>query len=145
MRKYYTSIFAILFSFISLSAYSQCGDEVVDDCASSVEDAIYLKDFKVMLDKAEKNKPAPVHRISIALNKGTTYKFNVCNAPEYEGHAIVQLYDNARLLGSTLDLSTGELKEGFMMQCAKTGVYYIFVSFQDGVEGCAATILSYVE
>jgi len=145
MKKFKIFLFTTLLSFVSLSAFSQCGDEIVDDCASGLEDAIYLKDFKIKLDKAEKNKPAPVHRISIALNKGTSYKFSVCNAPEYEGKAVVQLYDNSRLLGSTLDLASGKMYDSFMMQCAKTGVYYIFISFQDGLEGCAATILSYIE
>lgn len=146
MRKLTIFLVAFFFSLLgSVTMYAQCGDELVDDCASDIGGATYLKDFAVKLDKAEKNQPAPVQRISVVLNKGTTYKFSVCNAPEYEGQAIIQLYDSNRLLGSTLNLSTGKLYKDFMLECSKTGVYYIFVSFQDGKEGCAAAILSYME
>lgn len=143
MKKFFLIIATFLFSLSSVMG--QCGDELVDDCASDIGEATYLKDFRVQLEKAEKNKPAPVQRISVVLNSGTQYKFNVCNAPEYEGKAIVQLYDNARLLGSTLNLATGKLYDSFVLSCSKTGVYYIFVSFQEGMEGCSAAILSYVE
>ncbi len=143
MKKFFLIIATLLFSLSNIMA--QCGDELVDDCASDIGGATYLKDFRVQLEKAEKNKPAPVQRISVVLNSGTQYKFNVCNAPEYEGKAIVQLYDNARLLGSTLNISTGKLYDSFVLSCSKNGVYYIFVSFQEGMEGCSAAILSYVE
>ncbi len=143
MKKFFLIIATVLFGLSNIMA--QCGDELVDDCASDIGGATYLKDFRVQLEKAEKNKPAPVQRISVVLNSGTQYKFNVCNAPEYEGKAIVQLYDNARLLGSTLNLATGKLYDSFVLSCSKTGVYYIFVSFQEGMEGCSAAILSYVE
>lgn len=145
MKGLVAFLLSALFSVFALNGYSQCGDELVDDCASDIGNATYLKDFKVQLQKAEKNQPSPVHRISVVLNAGTTYKFSVCNAPEYEGAAIIQIYDSNRLLGSTLNLQTGKLYKEFMMQCSKTGVYYMFVSFQEGKEGCAAAILSYVE
>lgn len=145
MKSFSTLLLTIFISLMSYGVYAQCGDELVDDCASDIGDATYLKDFRVKLEKAEKNKPAPVQRISIVLNKGTTYKFSICDAPEYEGKAIIQLYDTSRLLGSSLNMSTGKLFNEFKFSCTKTGSYYIFVSFQDGNEGCAAAILSYVE
>ena len=145
MKKGMILFLSMMFTAFTLSSFAQCGDELVDDCASDIGNATYLKDFKVQLQKAEKNQPSPVHRISVVLNAGTTYKFSVCNAPEYEGAAIIQIYDSNRLLGSTLNLQTGKLYKEFMMQCSKTGVYYMFVSFQEGKEGCAAAILSYVE
>lgn len=145
MKHIGTFVITIFFSILSYSVFAQCGDELVDDCASDIGDATYLKDFRVKLEKAEKNKPAPVQRISVVLNKGTTYKFSICDAPEYEGKAVIQLYDTSRLLGSSLNMSTGKLYNEFKLNCSKTGVYYIFVSFQNGNEGCAAAILSYVE
>jgi len=145
MKKIGTLVLTIFISMLSYNVLAQCGDELVDDCASDIGDATYLKDFRVKLEKAEKNKPAPVQRISVVLNKGTTYKFNICDAPEYDGKAIIQLYDTSRLLGSSFNMNSGTLYEEFKLNCTKTGVYYIFVSFQDGNEGCAAAILSYVE
>lgn len=144
MRNF-SVLFAILIAFVGFSANAQCGDELVDDCAADLEGSVYLKDFRVKLDKAEKNKPIPVKRVSVVLNKGTTYHFSVCNAAEYEGNAVIQLYDSSKLLGSTLNMATGKLYDNFELACTKTGVYYIFISFKDGKEGCAAAILSYVE
>ncbi|MFQ3579082.1 MAG: hypothetical protein SNJ71_02945 [Bacteroidales bacterium] len=146
MKTFKLSILILLLSIFGVTnIYAQCDGELVDDCASDIGDATYLKDFKVQLAKAEKNAPAPVHRISVVLNAGTTYKFSICNAPEFEGKAIIQIYDSSRLLGSSVNLETGKLYKEFMMACTKTGVYYLFISFQDGKEGCAAAILSYVE
>ncbi|MBK8806676.1 MAG: hypothetical protein IPO21_08530 [Bacteroidales bacterium] len=145
MKRSNVIILSLVLFLVSSFAFGQCGDELVDNCASDIGDATYLKDFRVKLEKAEKNKPAPVQRISVVLNKGTTYKFSVCDAPEYDGKAIIQLYDTSRLLGSSLNMSTGKLFSEFKLDCSKTGVYYIFISFQDGNEGCAAAILSYVE
>lgn len=143
--KKFSILVSILFTFIGFAANAQCGDELVDDCAADLEGSVYLKDFRVKLEQAEKNQPAPVKRISVVLNKGTTYHFSVCNAAEYEGNAVIQLYDSSKLLGSTLNMATGKLYDNFEMACSKTGVYYIFVSFKEGKEGCAAAILSYVE
>ncbi len=143
MKKFYLilSFVILLFAY----GYGQCGQDLVDDCASDLGNAVYLKEFSVQLDKAEKNKPVPVRKISVALNKGVNYKFTICNAPEYEGQAIVQLYDNMRLLGSSFIPQTGKMYKEFMFACSKTGVYYLYISFKDGKEGCSATILSYVE
>jgi hypothetical protein len=145
MKKIKYLISISFFVFISSFVSAQCGDELVDDCASDIGEATYLKDFRIKLDRAERNKPAPVQRLSIVLNKGTTYKFSVCDAPEYEGKAIIQLYDGSRMMGGTLNLSTGKVFSEFEFVCSKTGVYFVFVSFQEGKEGCSAAILSYVE
>lgn len=141
MRIFLTIISVFLLSTIG---FAQCGDAFVDDCASDLGDAIYLKDFKVELPKVAKKQPAPVKRFAIVLNAGTTYKITACNAPEYDAEAIIQVYDNARLLGSSFNMQTGKVYKEFMMQCSRTGVYYVFVSFQDGKEGCSSAILSYV-
>ncbi len=141
IRSLFLSACLVCASFIG---FAQCGDAFVDDCASDLGSAIYLKDFKVQLPKVAKKGPPAVKRFAIVLNAGTTYKFTACNAPEYDAAAIIQVYDSNRLLGSSLNLQTGKFYKDFMMQCSKTGVYYIFVSFQDGKEGCSSAILSYV-
>lgn len=137
-------IFTVLLALCSFGANAQCGDELVNDCASDLDGATYLKDFRVQLEKAPTNAPAPVKRISVVLNKGTTYKFSVCDAAEYDGQSIIQLYDADQLLGSTLNMATGKVYDNFELVCSKTGVYYVFISFKDGKEGCAAAILSYM-
>jgi len=144
MKKMKLFLFSMFVICTSYSGFAQCGDAFVDDCASDLGNATYLKDFKVSLPKVAQKMPAPVKRFALVLNAGTTYKITACNAPEYDAASIIQVYDNARLLGSSFNMQTGKVYKDFMMQCSRTGVYYIFVSFQDGKEGCSSAILSYV-
>ena len=44
MRIFLTIISAL---FLTFTSFAQCGDAFVDDCASDLGNAIYLKDFKV--------------------------------------------------------------------------------------------------
>jgi hypothetical protein len=144
MKNMRTLFFSVCIICASYTGFAQCGTSFIDDCASDLGNAIYLKDFKVELPKVAKKQPAPVKRFAIVLNAGTTYKITACNAPEYDAASIIQVYDNSRLLGSSFNMQTGKIYKDFMMQCSRTGVYYVFVSFQDGKEGCSSAILSYV-
>ncbi|PLX12900.1 MAG: hypothetical protein C0594_01905 [Marinilabiliales bacterium] len=126
------------------SLFAQCNDELVNICALDIGEATYLKDFKVRLKKAKKGKPAPVARYSVVLNKGTHYRFSVCNAQEFEGEAILQLYDNDKLIGSTFNVATGKTYKAFDFICRKSAVYHLFFSYKEGKEGCSVGILSFV-
>jgi hypothetical protein len=78
-------IIIIFFQFSISGLFGQCNEELVKDCTAKLENATYLKDFRVRLKKAEKNKPMPVARYTVYLNKGTHYRFSVCNSPDYAG------------------------------------------------------------
>ena len=141
-------IFVILIPLFAINThiFAQCGDELVDICVSKLgTSCTYLKEFKIKLKKAKKNEPAPVARFSVVLNKGTHYRFSVCSAEEFEGKAVIQLYDTSRLLGSSYNMATGKLYDGFVFVCKKTSAYHLFFSFKEGKEGCAVGILSMVK
>ena len=141
-------IFVILIPLFAINThiFAQCGDELVDICVSKLgTSCTYLKEFKIKLKKAKKNEPAPVARFAVVLNKGTHYRFSVCNAEEFEGKAVIQLYDTSRLLGSSYNMATGKLYDGFVFVCKKTSAYHLFFSFKEGKEGCAVGILSMVK
>ncbi|HBF87207.1 MAG TPA: hypothetical protein DDX39_01095 [Bacteroidales bacterium] len=108
------------------------------------EGATYIKDFKVRLKKAKKNENPPVAKYSVVLNKNTVYRFSVCSATEFEGKAIIQLYDKESMLGSNYNMATGKEYPSFDFYCKKSGIYDVFMSFKGGAEGCAAGILSFV-
>lgn len=143
MKKYIVLTIALSF-VLSIGAFAQCNDELVNMCALDVGDATYLKDFKIRLKKGKKNKPAPVARFSVVLNKGTHYRLSVCDAQEFEGEVILQLYDNDKLLGSTYNVATGKSYKQFDFVCKKSAVYHLFYSFKEGEEGCSVGILSFV-
>ncbi|MBI4647941.1 MAG: hypothetical protein HY738_15470 [Bacteroidia bacterium] len=143
MSKIKFLILALLMAY-KFDAFSQCNDELINICALDIGEATYLKEFKVRLKKAKKGKPAPVARFSVVLNKGTHYRFTTCNAKEYDGEVILQLYDADRLLGSTYNVQTGKMYKAFDFICRKSAVYHLFFSYKEGKEGCSVGILSFV-
>ena len=131
----------IVFVFV---VKSQCNSSLVTICSSGLaENAMYLKELKVKLKAKEAGKKAPVARYSLMLNKGNHYRFSVCNAKEFSGKAIVQLYDKDRLLGSSY--MGKKHYPAFDFVCKKTAVYKVLISFEDGKAGCAVGILSMID
>jgi hypothetical protein len=141
MKRILYLIFLSFFLFI-INGFSQ-SDELVNVCALDIGDATYLKDFKIKLQQGD-IKPPPSAKFSVVLNKGTTYKLNVCNAEGYEGEAIIKLLDGNDLLGTNYSSATEKFYKGIQFPCTKTGVYTINVSFKDGKEGAAVAILSFM-
>jgi hypothetical protein len=141
--KTYIIIIAVLIAGINLVS-AQCNEELLNVCAMDNGGATYIKDFKVKLKKGKKNQPAPVAKYQVALSKNTNYRFNACNANEFPGEAVIQLYDFDQMIGSTYNMSTGKNYKGFDFYCKKSGVYNVFISFKEGEEGCAVGILSFV-
>jgi hypothetical protein len=138
-------IFLLVLTTFSIDSKAQCNDQLVNDCALNVGDnATYIKDFKAKLKGARKGS-APIATFSIVLNKGTHYRFTVCNALEYEGEAVLQLYDaNNTMIGSTFDLAKGKDYKAFDFMARKTATYKVYISFKGGVVGCAVGIVSMV-
>jgi hypothetical protein len=146
MKTISISIIIGLIAFLVSTEVSiaQCNDQLLSVCALDNGGATYIKDFKVRLKKGKKNQPAPVAKYQVALSKNTNYRFNACNATEFPGEAIIQLYDSDQLIGSTYNMTTGKNYKGFDFYCKKSGVYNVFISFKEGEEGCAVGILSFV-
>lgn len=145
----------IIASIILISAFffgtekveAQCNQKVVYKCATEIGNAIYLRDFNAKLKKAKPGKPAPVSKFSVVLNKGTHYRFNLCDPPGFEGRSVLHLYSSNKLHGSTFNEATGKEYSYFEFICNKTAVYYVFISFKDefkNKKGCAVGILSFV-
>ncbi|MDY6801302.1 MAG: hypothetical protein SVU94_08770 [Bacteroidota bacterium] len=147
--KNISAIFIFLAIFILGNFYTakaQSGQELVDICSMIAgEEVTYLKDFQVKLDAAKPGEEPPTSRFSFVLNKNTQYRFTVCNSKDYSGQAILQLFDNNRLLGTNFVVATGKTYPSFDFKCTSTGVYHIFVTFKEGQQGLAVTMLSYVK
>ena len=103
--------------------------------------ATYLKDFKVKLPANVAN--APSTKFNVILNKGTLYKFTVCNADGYEGKAIIKLSEGPNTLGTNLK-PDGSFQDAVGFQCQKTGMYILSCGFKNGKEGAAVIIMSYM-
>lgn len=122
---------------------AQCDNTLVEKAAAqSGENAVYLREFKVKFDGSERGKAVPVAKYPILLSKNTTYRFNVCNAEEFEGRVILQLYLKDQLMGSTFDTQSATDLQRFDFTCGKAATYEIVMSFDQGKPGCAVGILS---
>ncbi len=123
---------------------SQTLEQLVDICVRQLGEATYLRDFQVDLEAAEPGHAAPVARYSMVLNRNTQYRLSVCNSETSPGRGIIQIFDTRGLIGSNYSESTGEIYPYFDIQIQSTGIYHVFISFQDGRAGTAVGILSYV-
>ncbi len=121
-------------------------EKLIEMCVKkSGKDATYLKDFKVKFDASNPDERPKVARFPLVLSKNNIYRFSVCNSEQYDGRAVLQLYDSNQMIFSSINKSTGEEYNPFNFKCNKTGVYHVFISFLDGKEGYAVGVLSYVE
>jgi len=141
-------IFVLLFIFslgIQNISKAQSGQELIDICGMIAGDATYLKDFEIKLEEVKTGEEPPRAVYSILLTKNMMYKFSICNSSDFSGKAIVNLYDNNRILGTSYQVATGKYYPSFNFKCSKTGVYHIIIKFKDGEKGLALTLLSLVE
>jgi hypothetical protein len=137
---------AITLAGSNLSLRAQSAAALVDICRSSAgNDATYLKDFTVELEAAKANEKTPQMKFSMVLSKNTRYRFSICSSESSQGHGMIQLYDENKLMACTYNASTGKEYHMFDFNCTKTGVYHVFISFIDGKPGSAVGILSFVE
>lgn len=139
--KHIIKIILALFIGFQVNQVVAQSDELVNVCALGIGNATYLKDYKVKLSASSVSPPSA--KFNVIMNKGTMYKITVCNAEGYAGEAVVQLMENATLLGTNLK-ADGTFVTAIGFQCQKTGMYSINLSFKDGKEGAAVAILSYV-
>ena len=126
-------------------AFSQCNQKLVTYCTSKVkEDATFIREYRARLTE-KSTAEIPVARYSVLLTKGNTYRFNICSALDYEGEGVIQLFDEDQLVASTFHTESKTNFEGFEFSCNKTAIYKMYISFLEGKEGCAVTVLSLVK
>jgi hypothetical protein len=145
---YILFLLPIIFLAVNLNeAKAQTGEELVNICnrMATKDGAKYLKDFTVKLSAAPPGEDAPRDKNSFMLRKNTQYRFTVCSSKDYSGRAIVKVYDSSKLLASNYVVATGKIHRTFEIKCQKTGAYHVFVEFEDGKEGLAVVILSFVQ
>jgi len=125
---------------------AQGKDKLVSLCVQeSGDDAAYLKDYVVKLPKAVSKDKVPVAKHTLVLVKNTHYRFTVCNSEKYPGKGIIKIYDTKGMIASNYDEQKDKIYNSIDFICKKTGPYTVFISFKDGEQGMAVSILSYVK
>jgi hypothetical protein len=139
-------LISVLFVAGQFHSYAQSAAELVDLCKmNSGDDATYLQDFQVELAAAKPNEKQQPAKFSMVLSKNTRYRFSICNSESNTGNAVLQLFDESKMMGATFNVNTGKDYPMFDFNCTKTGVYHVFIFFQEGKSGTAVGILSFIE
>jgi len=145
-----TLIFAILFVNVTSKVSAQCKQQLVYQCATQTNKAIYLRDFNTKL-KRDKESEETGTKWTVVLNKGTNYRFTLCAPDGVQDKVVLTLYDSDhpenKPYGSTFHNETKTDLKYFDFICAKSGMYYVSIRFKDGVgdkKTCAVGILSFI-
>jgi hypothetical protein len=146
MKKiFFLTLFLFTVAFFSQSAKAQTEAQRVELCTKLAGGATFQSDYPVQLAAAKDGERAPVFRQALALRAGHRYRFTICTDEESPGEAVLQLYDEAKLMGSSYNPETGKEYQNFDFDCHKTAIYIIFISVKDGKEGSAIALLSHVK
>ncbi len=145
-------VFAIVaLAMTTSTADAQCKQQVVYQCATQTEKAIYLRDFNTKLKRDAADEETGM-KWTVVLNKGTQYRFSLCAPDGFQDQVVLTLYDsehpeNSKPWGSTYDKTTKSDRKSFDFICNKTAMYYISIRFKAGEgskKACAVGILSFV-
>ena len=147
LRLFNVSLVVLVFTMFSMGGLqAQEKDKLVSLCVQeSGDDAAYLKDYVVKLPKATSKDKVPVAKHTLVLVKNTHYRFTVCNSEKYPGKGIIKIYDTKGMIASNFDSKKNKVYNSIDFICKKTGPYTVFISFKDGEQGMAVSILSYVK
>jgi len=148
MKSILTGLIIAIILF-NADVFAQCRQQDVYNCAKNNGNAIYLRDFNVKLKKQKPHETKPQEaRFSVVLNKGTKYRFNLCNCESEEGgKPVLKLYDGKKEVGSTHYVDAQKVEKDFPMfdfVCTKSAIYYISIYMNDGEKGSVVGVLSFV-
>jgi hypothetical protein len=133
----------IIFIIVPWLAFSQCGEKLVEVAmAQSGSDAIFIREFNARLSKGTGKNPMPTAKYSVYLKAENQYRFNVLADQQSGQEAVLQLYHDGLLQGSTVDGISLPVKNMFNFTAPKTGSYQVIISSRDGKAGCVAGVLS---
>lgn len=135
------ALLTVLFAAAGLR--SQCNEQLVNTCYPTINGYTYLKDFKFRLKEASTENPKPTAKFQLILSKDTKYLLTACNATEYEGKVIYQLFDASGLLAASFNPQTKKHYESIEFICKKSGLYYLAYTFEDNKQGCAIGMIAF--
>jgi hypothetical protein len=136
-------LFTTAFFFQSLKAQTEA--QRVELCTKIAGGTTFLESYTVQLSGAKDGERAPIFRHAVALRKGNKYRFTICTDEESSDEAVLKLYDEAKLMGSSFIPETGKEYQNFDFDCNKSAIYIIFVSFKNSREGSSIAVISHVK
>jgi len=145
-RIFYLTVFLFTAAFFSQSVKAQTEAQRIELCTKVAgSDATMEKSYPVQLPAANTGEKAQNFKQAVAMRKGNRYRFTICTDEESSGEGILELFDEAKKVGTSYNPETGKIYQNFDFDCAKTAIYIIFISFKDGKEGSAVGLASHVK
>jgi len=132
-------------AFFSQTVKAQTEAQKIELCTKMTGGATFLESYTVQLDGAKDGERAPISKKALAMRKGNKYKFTICTDEDSSDEAVLQLFDEAKLIGSSFNPETGKVYQSFDFDCNKSAIYVIFISFKNGKGGSAVAVLSHVK
>ena len=132
-------------AFFSPAVKAQTEAQKVELCTKVAGGATLLSNYPVQLDAAKDGQRAPIFRNAAAMRKGNVYRFTICTDEESSGEAIIEVYDEGKMIGSSYNAESGKTYQNFDFECNKTAAYIIMIKIKDGKEGSAVGIVSHVK
>jgi hypothetical protein len=125
MKALITITLTLLMSF----AYAQ--NDTILNCAieANKKGMVYLKNFQTTLSPLNSTRSG--QKWSVILNKGTKYRFYLCekNADKPK-QVVLSLFDESH--PENAPYGTSNKKGHFYFECNKTGTYSVSIRFKDG-------------
>jgi hypothetical protein len=132
-------------TFFSQSVKAQTEAQRVELCTKAAGKATFLNSYPVRLDAARTGERPPMIRQATVLRGKNKYRFTICTDEESAGEAILQIYDEGKVILSSYDAASGKHHPNIDFDCNKSAGYVIVITFKDGKEGSAVVILSHVK
>jgi len=127
------------------NSFAQCDQAFIDKCSQTSANVKYVKHFRIRFTEAMKGKSVSEGKFAVMLNKGSHYRFFICNDATKPGHTVVELSsDMSGLSVGNINPTTGTEYPAFDFMCSKTGPYFLKMHFKDGKEGCGVCVMTLV-
>jgi len=146
MKKiFFLTSLLFITAFFSQSIKAQTEAQRIELCTKVAGDATLEQSYAIQLSSAKDGERAPTFKKAVAMRKDNRYRFTICTDEESAGEGILQVWDEARIVGSSYNSSTGKTYQSFDFDCTKTAIYVIIISFKDDKGGSAVGVVSHVK
>jgi len=140
-------VFVVTSSFHSTKRRCDC-DGLAGQALGQLKKFSIMKEYQVYLPEFKRKSEAKVMKEEVVLHKGVRYKFITIQNKKYEGVPILTIYNNPKmefLVGTNYNSYTKRFAEAIEFECQASGTYCLAMSFQDGMEGCAVVLTSFMK
>jgi hypothetical protein len=143
------SLMVCLFSSFNTIKRRDCNPLLLlDEALKRLKKFTLIKDYQFNFKEKKKKGEIEVLKQTITLNRGVRYKFLAVENPEYEGKAVVTIFNNEKqeiLIASSYSASMQKFYDQIEFECKTTGNYCLSFYFKDGLEGCAVGVHSFLK